>query len=680
VGRRLRRSAGAALAALIVGGPWGQSIAGARPAPAPTHAARPAQTPPAATARTPCDDLDPAKCLYPFPNNHFTVRDPSTATGRRVQLSPDAMPRNAAGVAIDPTEWNRNDGFSPGSPILTIVPGLDLARTGAAPETDIGRSLRASAPIVLLDATSGRRVPYWAELDQNVADPSMRSLIVRPAVNFREGHRIVVALRRLQDSSGTTIEPNDVFRAYRDNVKTDDRTIEARRPHMNNVLKLLDQAGVKRNDLYLAWDFTVASERNLSERMLHIRDDAFASLGADAPQFQVTQVDNDVDARVARRVTGTFTVPNYLTGDGGPGSRFNTGSNGLPQQNGDYTAPFMCIIPRAALKPDGTVARARPAVYGHGLLGSEQEVGADNVRDMANEHNFVFCATRWIGLSEEDVGNAASVLGDVSGFPTIADRLQQGILDTLFLGRLMISAHGFVTDPAFQGQGKPVIDTRELFYDGNSEGGIMGGAATAVAQDWTRAVLGVPGMNYSTLLERSSDWDTYKAIFDPAYPDPSDHALIIDMVQMLWDRGEANGYIQHLTGDPYPGTPTHDVLIHEAFGDHQVANIATEVEARTIGAEAYRPALAPGRSPARQQLWGIDDLEGSSFDGSAIVVWDSGSAAPPTGNVAPGDGADPHESPRASKEARQQKSQFLKRDGRVVDVCHGRPCTAAPAP
>ena len=669
MGRGLRGAAGAALVALIVGGPWGQSVSGAHPA-----------QPPAAEAHGACDPLDPAKCLYPFPNDYFTVRDRSTDTGRRVDFSPDSMPRNVASAPIDPTEWNRNDGFSPGSPVMTVVPGLDLDRTGAAPETDIGRSLRADAPIVLLDATSGRRVPYWAELDQSVPDPAARPLIVRPAVNFREGHRIVVGLRRLQDASGTTIEPNDVFRAFRDDTTTDDPTIEARRPHMNDVLKELDQAGVKRNDLYLAWDFTVASERNLSERMLHIRNTAFASPDNKAPRFQVTQVENDVDDRVARRVTGTFTVPNYLTGDGSPGNRFDTGQNGLPQRNGDYTAPFMCIIPRAALKADGTVARARPAVYGHGLLGSEREVGAGNVRDMANEHNFVFCATKWIGLSEEDIGNAVSVLGDLSRFPTIADRLQQGILDTLFLGRLMIRSDGFVSDPAFQGQGTPVIDTRELFYDGNSEGGVMGGAATAVAQDWTRAVLGVPGMNYSTLLQRSTDWDTYRAVFDPAYPDPTDHALIIGIIQMLWDRGETNGYVQHLTRDPYPGTPNHRVLMHEAFGDHQVANIATEVEARSIGAHAHRPALAPGRSPSRHQLWGIDEIEGSSFDGSAIVVWDSGTPPPPTGNVAPRDGADPHGAPRASKEAREQKSEFLERDGRVVDVCHGRPCTAPQPP
>ena len=41
----------------------------------------------------------------------------------------------------------------------------------------------------------------------------------------------------------------------------------------------LADAGIARDDLYLAWDFTIASERNLTERMLTIRDDAFAQLG-----------------------------------------------------------------------------------------------------------------------------------------------------------------------------------------------------------------------------------------------------------------------------------------------------------------------------------------------------------------------------------------------------------------
>jgi hypothetical protein len=286
-----------------------------------------------------------------------------------------------------------------------------------------------------------------------------------------------------------------------------------------------------------------------------------------------------------------------------------------------------------------------------------------------------------IGLSEDDVGNAVATLSDLSLFPSVADRLQQGMLDTLFLGRLMKAKDGFAADANFRGsQGTPVFDARELFYDGNSQGGIMGGAITAVAQDWSRAVLGVPGMNYSTLLQRSTAWNTYKVVFDPAYPDLTDHALAIGLIQMLWDRGEANAYAQHLTRDPYKDTPEHSVLIHEAFGDQLVSNSATEVEARVLGARAHRPPLADGRSPARQPMWGIEGIDSYPYDGSAIVVWDSGSPAPPVGNIAPSEGENPHNDPRSSPQAREQKSEFLKRNGRVVDVCDGRPCSASAAP
>ena len=64
-----------------------------------------------------------------------------------------------------------------------------------------------------------------------------------------------------------------------------------------------------------------------------------------------------------------------------------------------------------------------------------------------------------------------------------------------------------------------MIDTTRLFYDGNSQGGIMGGGLTAVAPDFDRAVLGVPGMNYSTLLQRSVDFDTYAADHHPELPE-----------------------------------------------------------------------------------------------------------------------------------------------------------------
>src|SRR5439155_1533469 len=44
----------------------------------------------------PCDFLDPSVCLHPFPNDYFTVADPTTDTGRRVHLALAGMPRNAS--------------------------------------------------------------------------------------------------------------------------------------------------------------------------------------------------------------------------------------------------------------------------------------------------------------------------------------------------------------------------------------------------------------------------------------------------------------------------------------------------------------------------------------------------------------------------------------------------------
>jgi hypothetical protein len=644
-----------------------------------------------------CDPTDTAACLLPFPNDFFTVADATTDTGRRVSFSPLAMPRNVANKPIDPTEWNRNDGFSPGTPVLTVVPGVDLARTGAAPVTDVARSLDADAPILLLDAATGERHPYWAELDANPANGEQPVLIVRPAVNFAEAHRYVVALRGMLDASGKAIAPNATFAARRDAAAekwhpTKGGGKEARAEVLADpVFGPLAKHGYELRDLYLAWTFTIASERNLTERVLHIRDDAFASLGSAAPTFTVDSVtDGAATDRIARTVQGSYLVPSYLTNGGAPGSRFNyAGSlDGLPTRAGTVAvqrATFTCKIPRstgvngtdpAAVKP------ARLSLYGHGLLGGQSEVGAGNVQKMADENNFVFCATDWIGMATEDVPNVATILADMSNFPTLADRAQQGFLNFLFLARLMKHADGFAADAAFQGPGgKPVIDPSDVFYDGNSQGGIMGGALMAVAQDVTRGVLGVPAMNYSTLLDRSVDFATYESVFNAAYPSELDREIVFGLIQMLWDRGEANGYAHHMTDDPLPNTPAHQVLMHVAFGDHQVANVAAEVEARTIGAHTNAGFLRDGRHWSVDPTWGIPTVPSYPWTGSAFVYWDSGSDTPPNANVPPTTSTvrgDPHSDPRETKLARDQKALFLATDGAFVDVCGGLPCLARP--
>src|SRR5204863_10095606 len=134
---------------------------------------------------------------------------------------------------------------------------------------------------------------------------------------------------------GAPISAGTAFAKYRDAYPK--AAGDARGEHMVWIFNRLAQAGIAPKDLYLAWDFTVASKRNLSERMLHIRDDAFAQLGdknladlkvagsapryvinPDLPDGQQPDVDGvqdftpEQDPYIARRVQGRVLVPCYL--------------------------------------------------------------------------------------------------------------------------------------------------------------------------------------------------------------------------------------------------------------------------------------------------------------------------------------------------------------------------------
>jgi GNAT superfamily N-acetyltransferase len=168
------------------------------------------------------------------------------------------------------------------------------------------------------------------------------------------------------------------------------------------------------------------------------------------------------------------------------------------------------------------------------------------------------------------------ILADFSHFPSLADRAQQGFLNFMFLGRAMIHPDGFAAHEAFQGDdGEPLLDTSELFYEGNSQGGIMGGALTALAPDFTKSVLGVPGMNYSTLLNRNTGgWeDGYGDVFYASIPDSMDRQLGMALTQMLWDRAEGNGYAHHMAEPEYPNTPAKQVVLHVAHGNDNAQRV-----------------------------------------------------------------------------------------------------------
>jgi hypothetical protein len=658
-------------------------------------------------------------CLLPFPDNYYTVRDEDTRTGRRIDLHTAGMPKNEEGVPIDAGPYNLNDGFSPGQSIVVKVPGLEtqaaMDETNAVPLNRLSEYARKGAPIVVIDAKTGKRWPIWAEIDSKAEDASRAAVLIHPAKNFDAGHRYIVAMRKLKDENGDLLDAPEGFRYYRDDLPSKQGQVNSRRDHYESVFRKLRKADVKRSNLYMAWDFTVASDENIAGRMLHIRDNAFAALGdtnlsdltvqGDSPKFKVLSVDNYSSAQEAdmgRRVQGTFTVPCYLAPDceaASPGGRFDLDANGKPKRTGNYTANFNCMIPRAAV--DAPAQPVRPSLYGHGLLGSANEATSGPQQTLGNDHGFIFCATDEIGLSSSDIPNAFAILHDLGKFPELADRLQQGMLDELYLGRLMIHPDGFASSGAFHVDGTTgspsIINPQRLYYNGNSQGGIEGGGLTAVAPDFTRASLGVTGMNYSVLLNRSVDFDKYAELgLEPAYTDELEQPLALALIQMLWDRGEANGYAHRMTDNPLPDTPAHEVLMNVGFGDHQVSTFTADTEARTIGAQVHFPVVYPDRWPNMEIAWGIPriafDGPGDSYTGSALVYWDSGpvrddpnsadpadvlgTPPPPVENQPPREGKDPHELPRRTPEEQQMVSDFLQPNAQshITDTCGGGPC------
>ncbi|MEA2364105.1 MAG: hypothetical protein QOD71_3250 [Thermoleophilaceae bacterium] len=639
---------------------------------------------PAQAAPRGCDPLDPAACLLPWPNDYFRKHG-------HLALTNAQMPHSTDGKPIQARDYNRSDGFSPGQIIVTLVPGLDLKRTGAAPVTDVGRSLAPNQAIVVIDAKTGKRQLIWSELNALAKNQNKRTLNIHAGIGWREGHRYIVALRNLKRSNGSTIKAPRAFRIYRDGLGGGGLAARRREPHMQDIFNRLDKAGVNPGDLYMAWDFTIATRQGLTKRMLSIRDRSFAALGdrnlrdlkvaGKPPAFTVTEA-RDIPG-IGRRVAGTVAVPCWLNKPGcPPGSRFKLDKHGLPVRTAGNVqqARFVCVVPNTS-----ATTPARPLLFGHGLFQDASAV--DTIALLAPVANAVMCGTDFSGMANEDLPNAGVVSADLSRFPTMADRLQQGILNFMFLGRLMVHPQGFSSNPEFAGR----INTQRLFYAGASLGGIIGGALTSVAPDFDRSALIVPGLRFSLLLTRSIQFPAFGNVLYSKYPDPVEQSLVNSMIQLLWDRGEANGYVYHMVRDPLPNTPKKTVLLHEAFGDHQVANVATETEARIIGARLRVPALDPGRSRDRKPFYGIQPITRYPWKGNALTIFDIGPLRPPgcTGaackgtppapvtNTPPEIGVDPHPLTALELPAVFEFMDFLKVNGAFVDHCDkSKPCYA----
>ncbi len=608
-----------------------------------------------------CDPIAADTCAAPFPSSFWEAEDPSSPTGVRVALGPTTLPLTKRGYQPDPYAWNRLDGWSPLTPLLARFPNLDVSTLPG--HTNIEASLASDSPLILVDLDTGERRPVWAELDVSGERlVGAESLMIRQVAPLANGHHYAVALRGLRDTSGAAIAPTEGFRALRDEVATDNWDIEGRRATYDRIFAALEAEGWRRDEVVLAWDFHVGSKEGITGRARFLRDDALAWAGDAGPPYTITEVNDEVSETIWREVKGTFQAPLYTDFDGS-GSVLTRGADGMPYQNGETEVPFTIRIPRTAQ----TNPRAlRLVQYGHGLLGGQGEVEGGYLGEVADRYGYVLFAVDWTGMKGEDASEIPVMIAtEIDKFHMIAERTHQGFVEftlaaVMMQGAMAADAALAVTDPE-SGASVPIVDPTEVWYYGNSQGAILGGAYVALSPVIERATLGVGGAPYSLLLSRSSDFTPFFSLFQAVYPNQRDISLWMVLMQSIWDSGESSGFANHMVSDGIEGAPTKQVLLQDALGDAQVTTLGAHVMARAYGASQ------PGE-PVRA-VYGVPTVPSGSVV-NALAEYAHGAPPEPVENIPPDEEHDTHESTRRTVAAQEQMDTFF-RTGTVVSYCDG---------
>ncbi len=650
------------LGAIALGAATGCSDAEAASSPSPTGAVAdglPAE----------CNPLRSAgACLLPFPSAAFLEADAASPTGQRVRLSAAVMPRNNYGVAYDPARMNRADGFSPSAEILAYFPErLDPASLVLPSEAD--RSVAADTPTAIVDMGQGGLVAHLSEVDHQVfRDEDRQSLILRPMTRLAAGRRYAVAVtKRTRTLAGAPPASPPGWAAIADGSATEPRAA-AQAARMPAIFAALADAGIARDDVVLAWDFVTASDEGLTGTLRAVRERTLAAIGESGLGYTVTSVEDEFSTHALRRIRGTFTVPRFLTQTDRAVAEtaLTFDEAGMPVQNGTYEAPFTLILPRAAAS--GPV---KLLLFGHGFLGSgEGELGNDSgsyVQSFADQAGYALVATDWTGLSQYEgidasgSGAASQAVEDANRVPWISDRLHQAIANAITLAK---TARGAIAkDPALFVGGAQVIDDARIDYYGISLGGVMGSSLMGFSPDLERGVLNVGAAGWSTLFQRSTNWGLFKLFIDGSYPDKIDQQVLLEIMQAHFDPFDGLSIAPHVLEAPLEGNPPKQVLLQMAVNDVSVPNLATELEARTLG--------LPLLSDSPLEIWGLSPADAPLA--SALTVWDTHEEPPPEGNnvgasLATENSA--HNDIRALPALVEQIDVFF-RTGEVTSTCDG---------
>lgn len=608
-----------------------------------------------------CNPLGGVGCVTPWPSSVYLRDDATSPTGVRLDLAPGSLPANGSGVALDVAPFNTRTGFSPAAQIFTVFPeGVD--DSNLVFHDDLAASVTDASPTVIVDMTTGERVAHFAELDANAGEAfAEQALYLRPAARLQENRRYAVAVRKsLRARGGGELAIPAGFQAILDGRDTGHARLDAVRPRYDAIFAALDAAGVPRDDLVVAWDFVTADDATLLADTRAARDAALAAMGDGAANVaytvEVDQAPYPEDAAIARRVIFTYAPPRVADDDG-----LLRGGDGAPIVDGTHEATAVAMIPAcaSAKQPAGIL------IFGHGFFGNIEEAQGGYLRRVARDLCLIVVGGEWTGMTNDDLAFAAGALNDLNGALAFGERIVQGIVDFIALEQL--ARHALADEVFVDDAQQPIADPARTYFYGISQGHILGTTFFAWDPHLTRAALHVGGANWGVLFERSTNWVTFKLILDGAYPGPITQVIVQQVLQMGFDYTDPAHVSPVALADGLPGTPAKQYLLQMSMGDTSVTNLASLLQARTMGLPLLGPALSVP--------YGLEETTGPLEH--AFVIYDEDPTPLPPETNAVNDVSNPaHERLRRRQAVVEQIGTFFE-TGQIVHTCGDGPCHCA---
>jgi len=630
-------------------------------------------------------------CMLPYPSDHFLVSDASLPSGHRVQMPLSAALMDNEGYSADVTEWRPSDGFSRSAPIVAVL-GVELSDAGLVGIfDDYADSAKATSRTLLIDADSGALVPHFVDLDGRATDPLRRAIVIRPMVPLDYETRYVVALQGLEQPAGKAAPAPEGFRRLRDAEVGEDPVLKPLlERYQRDLFPVLEQLGVDRAGLQLAWDFTTGSELHLVDDMLRTRELVLAELEVNPPTLESIGFVEDPDEHTWRRVIGIIDGPMVMERDS-PGAVPARDAEGRVRLNGRARIPFTVIVPtgvRDGYDP-GIVLE-----FGHGVFGSQDEVDALKTRRIFDRTGSVGFAIDWAGMSAIDIGIVIGAVGDdVWRSMQFSDRVLQAMANWLSMTAAIRGLFtqepllhrpeepglpGVVTDPANPGSdnaGALVYDPAHINFLGISQGAILGGVYSALNPAIERSILHVGGAGWTHIMSRAVPFARFLFIMDISMPDLLDQQKLIATMQMYFDRIDPATFAPFVLDRELPFGPPGNaagrrILLQAGIADTSVPSFTCALHARHLGVPIT------DSSPLRP--FGLETVT-EPHEGSAVALFDLGvDDAFFAVSAPPDDETEVHEQLRRSDEAMTQMREFL-HTGTVVNPCDG-PCYIEPDP